>query len=46
MTIYQLRSCNGERGRIPLGFMFSEDLPLGMIANDLDVDEAPKVKLL
>jgi hypothetical protein len=25
---------------IPLGLMFSEDFPLGMIADDLDVDEA------
>ena len=34
------------RKGIPLGFMFSKDLPLGVIADDLDVDEASKVKLL
>jgi hypothetical protein len=28
------------RKLIPLGFMLGEDLPLGVISDDLDVDEA------
>lgn len=31
---------------VPFGFMFSKDLPLGMISNDLDIDKASQVELL
>lgn len=29
----------------PLGFEFLEDLPLGVIAYDLDIDEAAQIEL-
>lgn len=34
------------QGVVPLGLVLGEDLALGMVADDLDVDEAAEVKLL
>lgn len=33
-------------GCAPLGLVRGKDLPLGVVANDLDVEEAPNVELL
>jgi hypothetical protein len=36
----------GEGEILPLGFMLGKDLPLGVIADDLDVDETSQVQFL
>lgn len=36
----------GAGGSIPLCLVFCENLSLGVVSNDLDVDEASKVQLL
>lgn len=33
-------------GAVPLGLVLGEDLALGVVADDLDVDEAAEVELL
>jgi len=35
----------GNPGNAPLDFVRSKDLPLGVVADDLDIDEAAKIQL-
>ncbi len=37
---------SGEDGDLPFWFVFCEDLSLGVVADDFDVDEAAQVELL